>query len=403
MMQTEKFGDLPISGGLRKAIQDMGFETMTPIQAKAIPLILEGRDIIGQAQTGTGKTLAYGLPMLDSVHPGVRKTQAIVLCPTRELAVQVARELKKVLTYKRGVHVQPIYGGQPIGPQIQVLRAGVQVVIGTPGRTIDHIRRGTLKLDHVKTAVLDEADEMLQMGFIDDVETILQRVPTERQTLLFSATMPNPILKLTRKYQRDPEFVKVVQRQLTVPQLKQYYLGVKEGTKVDVLCRLIDIHGLKSSLVFCNMKRRVDEVVTKLGSRGYLAQGLHGDMTQPQRTRAMDRFRRNMSGILVATDVAARGIDVKDIEAVFNYDLPQDEGYYVHRIGRTARAGKRGQAFSFVVGREIGKLREIEAYASTKIACIPVPPLTNVGGVKNIPPRESEGDGRSMGHRARWT
>jgi ATP-dependent RNA helicase DeaD len=403
MMQTEKFGDLPISGELRKAIQDMGFETMTPIQAKAIPLILEGRDIIGQALTGTGKTLAYGLPMLDSVHPGVRKTQAIVLCPTRELAVQVARELKKVLTYKRGVHVQPIYGGQPIGPQIQALRAGVQVVIGTPGRTIDHIRRGTLKLDHVKTAVLDEADEMLQMGFIDDVETILQRVPKERQTLLFSATMPNPILKLTRKYQRDPEFVKVVQRQLTVPQLKQYYLGVKEGAKVDVLCRLIDIHGLKSSLVFCNMKRRVDEVVTKLGSRGYLAQGLHGDMTQPQRTRAMDRFRRNMSGILVATDVAARGIDVKDIEAVFNYDLPQDEGYYVHRIGRTARAGKRGQAFSFVVGREIGKLREIEAYAATKIACIPVPPLTNVGGVKNIPPRESEGEGRSRGHRARWT
>jgi ATP-dependent RNA helicase DeaD len=403
MMQTEKFGDLPISGELRKAIQDMGFETMTPIQAKAIPLILEGRDIIGQALTGTGKTLAYGLPMLDSVHPGVRKTQAIVLCPTRELAVQVARELKKVLTYKRGVHVQPIYGGQPIGPQIQALRAGVQVVIGTPGRTIDHIRRGTLKLDHVKTAVLDEADEMLQMGFIDDVETILQRVPKERQTLLFSATMPNPILKLTRKYQRDPEFVKVVQRQLTVPQLKQYYLGVKEGAKVDVLCRLIDIHGLKSSLVFCNMKRRVDEVVTKLGSRGYLAQGLHGDMTQPQRTRAMDRFRRNMSGILVATDVAARGIDVKDIEAVFNYDLPQDEGYYVHRIGRTARAGKRGQAFSFVVGREIGKLREIEAYAATKIACIPVPSLTNVGGVKNIPPRESEGEGRSRGHRARWT
>ena len=402
-MQTEKFGDLPISGELRKAVRDMGFETMTPIQAKAIPLILEGRDIIGQAQTGTGKTLAYGLPMLDSVHPGVRKTQAIVLCPTRELAVQVAGELKKVLTYKRGVHVQPIYGGQPIGPQIQALRAGVQVVIGTPGRTIDHIRRGTLKLDHVKTAVLDEADEMLQMGFIDDVETILQKVPKERQTLLFSATMPNPILKLTRKYQRDPEFVKVVQRQLTVPQLKQYYLGVKEGTKVDVLCRLIDIHGLKSSLVFCNMKRRVDEVVTKLGSRGYLAQGLHGDMTQPQRTRAMDRFRRNMSGILVATDVAARGIDVKDIEAVFNYDLPQDEGYYVHRIGRTARAGKMGQAFSFVVGREIGKLRNIEAYAATKIACIPVPPLANVGGVKNIPLRENEGEGRSRGHRARWT
>jgi ATP-dependent RNA helicase DeaD len=381
-MQAERFEDLAISRELRKAVQDVGFEVMTPIQVKAIPLILEGRDIIGQAQTGTGKTLAFGLPILDSICPSIRKTQAIVLCPTRELAVQVAEELKRVLTYKRDVKVLAVYGGQPIEQQNHALRAGVHIVIGTPGRTIDHINRGTLRIDTVKTAVLDEADEMLNMGFIDDVETILRRTPAERQTLLFSATMPKPILALTRKYQRQPEFVKVVQRQLTVPRVKQYYLGLREGAKVDVLCRLIDIHGLKSSLVFCNMKKRVDKVVMELEARGYPAQGLHGDMTQPQRMRAMDRFRRNRSEILVATDVAARGIDVEDIEAVFNYDLPKDEEYYVHRIGRTARAGKSGQAFSFVVGREIGKLREIETYAATKIACMPVPSPNDAGELK---------------------
>jgi ATP-dependent RNA helicase DeaD len=381
-MQAEKFEDLRISRELRKAVKEVGFEAMTPIQAKAIPLILEGKDIIGQAQTGTGKTLAFGLPLLDSIHPGIRKTQAIVLCPTRELAVQVAEELKRVLTYKRDVKVLAIYGGQPIERQIHGLRAGAHVIIGTPGRTIDHMNRGTLKIDAVKTAVLDEADEMLNMGFIEDVETILRRTPAERQTLLFSATMPKPILNLTRKYQREPELVKVVQRQLTVPHVKQYYLGLREGIKVDVLCRLIHIHGLKSSLVFCNMKRRVDHVVMELEARGYPALGLHGDMTQPQRMRAMDRFKRNRAEILVATDVAARGIDVEDIEAVFNYDLPKDQQYYVHRIGRTARAGKSGKAFSFVVGREIGKLREIEAYAATKIACIPVPSPNVVREVK---------------------
>jgi ATP-dependent RNA helicase DeaD len=397
-MQTEKFDDLAISKELHRAVQNFGFETMTPIQAKAIPLILGGKDVIGQAQTGTGKTLAFGLPVLDKIHAGIKKTQAVVLCPTRELAIQVAEELKSVLTYKRDVKVLPVYGGQPIEGQIHALRAGAHVVIGTPGRTIDHINRGTLKLDKVKTVVLDEADEMLNMGFIDDVETILQRVPPERQTLLFSATMPKPILNLTRKYQREPEFVKVVQKQLTVPRVEQYYLGVREGTKVDVLCSLIDKHSLKSSLVFCNMKRRVDEVVMKLGARGYLAQGLHGDMTQPQRVRAMDRFKRNISEILVATDVAARGINVEDIEAVFNYDLPNDKEYYVHRIGRTARAGKSGHAFSFVVGREIGKLREIEAYAATKIACMPVPLLAHVERVKVIPSQKAKGQGRHRQH-----
>ena len=360
----------------------MGFEEMTPIQARAIPLILEGKDIIGQAQTGTGKTLAFGLPILQSIHPKIKKMQAIILCPTRELAIQVAEEIKSALKYKRDIVILAVYGGQPIDRQIRILKSGAHIVIGTPGRTIDHINRGTLKLDTVKTVVLDEADEMLNMGFIDDVEMILKRTPKERQTLLFSATMPKPILDLTRKYQKDPEYVRVVHKQLTVPNVEQYYFEVKESVKLDVLCRLIDMYGLKSSLVFCNMKRRVDEVVMHLEARGYPALGLHGDMTQSQRTQAMDIFKRNASEILVATDVAARGIDVENIEAVFNYDIPQDEEYYVHRVGRTARAGKKGLAFTFVVGREIYKLRDIESYASTKITRKSIPTLTDVEEVK---------------------
>jgi ATP-dependent RNA helicase DeaD len=381
-METEKFEELNLSKELRRAVRDLGFEEMTPIQAKTIPLILEGRDVIGQAQTGTGKTLAFGLPILESIHPRIRKPQVIILCPTRELAIQVAEELQGVLKYKREITVLPVYGGQPIDRQIRTLNAGAHVIIGTPGRTIDHIKRGTLKLETVKIVVLDEADEMLNMGFIDDVEEILQHIPRERQTLLFSATMPKPILNLTRKYQKEPQFIKVVHQQLTVPNVEQSYFEVREASKLDILCRVIDRYGLKSSLVFCNMKRRVDEVVMHLEARGYPAQGLHGDMTQPQRDQAMSRFKRNRTEILVATDVAARGLDIDNIEAVFNYDLPQDEEYYVHRIGRTARAGKSGQAFSFVVGREVYKLHEIEAYASTKIARSPVPSIEDIEEVR---------------------
>lgn len=381
-MATEKFEDLAISKDLLRAIQDVGFEEMTPIQAQAIPPILEGKDVIGQAQTGTGKTLAFGLPILESIQPKIKKLQAIVLCPTRELAIQVADEMKRILKFKKDVVILAVYGGQPIDRQIRVLKSGAHIMIGTPGRTIDHINRGTLKLDSIKTVVLDEADEMLNMGFIDDVEIILQKTPKERQTLLFSATMPKPILDLTRRYQRNPELIKVVHKQLTVPNVEQYYLDVKEGIKLDVLCRLIDLYGFKSSLIFCNMKRRVDEVVMHLEARGYPALGLHGDMTQQQRNHAMDKFKRNASEILVATDVAARGIDVENIEAVFNYDIPQDEEYYVHRIGRTARAGKSGLAFTFVVGRELYKLREIESYASTKIPRRSIPTLTDVEEVK---------------------
>jgi ATP-dependent RNA helicase DeaD len=381
-METERFDDLKISKELLKAIREIGFEEMTPIQAKAIPLILQGRDIIGQAQTGTGKTLAFGLPLLDSINPKLKRPQAIILCPTRELAIQVAEELQSVLKHKRDITVLPVYGGQPIDRQIRTLKTGAHVIVGTPGRTIDHIRRGTLKLETVKIVVLDEADEMLNMGFIDDVETILQHIPEERQTLLFSATMSELILNLTRTYQKNPEFVKVVHKQLTVPNVEQSYFEVRESAKLDVLCRIVDMFGLKSSLVFCNTKRKVDEVVAQLDGRAYLAQGLHGDMTQVQRLHAMERFKRNRSEILVATDVAARGLDIDNIEAVFNYDMPQDEEYYVHRIGRTARAGKSGLAFSFVVGSEIHMLREIESYASIKVDHKKIPSIADVEGTK---------------------
>jgi ATP-dependent RNA helicase DeaD len=381
-METERFEDLPISKELRRAIEEVGFEEMTPIQAQSIPLILQGKDIIGQAQTGTGKTLAFGLPILERINPKLKKPQAIILCPTRELAIQVAEEFQSVLTHKKDITVLPVYGGQPIDRQIRTLKAGAHVIIGTPGRTIDHIGRGTLKLDAIKVVVLDEADEMLNMGFIEDVEKILQHIPDERQTLLFSATMPPPILNLTHLYQKNPELVKVVHKQLTVPNVEQSYFEVRESTKLDVLCRVVDMYVLKSSLVFCNTKRKVDEVVGQLEARGYLAQGLHGDMTQVQRLRAMERFKRNHTEILVATDVAARGLDINDIEAVFNYDMPQDEEYYVHRIGRTARAGKSGQAFSFVVGSEIHNLRSIEIYASTKVNHKKIPTVADIEGMK---------------------
>ena len=375
---TEKFEHLSLSREISKAIADMGFEETTPIQAQTIPVVLEGKDIIGQSQTGTGKTIAFGIPIIEKLNAKSKNVQAIILCPTRELAIQVAEELKRLLIYRKDINILPVYGGQPIDRQIRALKSGIHIVIGTPGRVIDHINRSTLKLNNVKTVVLDEADEMLNMGFIDDVETILDKVPEERQTLLFSATMPKPILNLTKRYQKNPEFIKVVHKQLTVPRVKQVYFEMKESMKLETLCRLIDMYNLKSSLVFCNMKKRVDELVMHLQARGYMADGLHGDLTQPQRDRAMGKFRKNSTEILVATDVAARGIDVDDIEAVFNYDLPQDEEYYVHRIGRTARAGKKGHAFTFVVGREIYKLREIQNYANIKIERKPVPSFADV-------------------------
>ena len=373
-----KFEELNIDSRILRAIVDMGFEETSPIQAKAIPAVKEGRDVIGQAQTGTGKTAAFGIPMLEKVDPKDKHVQAVVLCPTRELAIQVADEIRKLAKYMHGVKVLPIYGGQDIVKQIRSLKSGVQIVIGTPGRVMDHMRRKTVKFDHVHMITLDEADEMLNMGFREDIETILKEFPEERQTVLFSATMPQPIMEIARDYQKDAELIKVVRKELTVQNIQQYYFEVAPKSKEEVLSRLIDIYNPKLSIVFCNTKKQVDDLTSALKGRGYFAEGLHGDLKQQQRDRVMDNFRKGRVDILVATDVAARGIDVDDVDVVFNYDLPQDEEYYVHRIGRTGRAGREGLAFSFVVGRDVYKLKEIQRYCKTKIIAKKVPSLNDV-------------------------
>ncbi|MDZ4711251.1 MAG: DEAD/DEAH box helicase [bacterium] len=381
-MNTLKFDELNLSKEVQRAVTDMGFEEATPIQSQAIPIILQGRDVIGQAQTGTGKTASFGIPIIEGIDSHLKKVQAIVLCPTRELAIQVSEELGELLKYKKNVKIVPIYGGQSIDRQIRSIQSGVQIVIGTPGRVIDHINRGTLKLGEVKMVVLDEADEMLDMGFREDIELILKQVPDERQTVMFSATMPKQILDLSRKYLTNPEHIKVVHKEITAPNVNQYYIELKPGMKLEVLTRLIDIYNPKLSLVFSNTKRGVDDLVSHLQARGYSADGLHGDLKQQMRDRVMGKFRTGKLEILVATDVAARGIDVDDIDAVFNYDMPQDDEYYVHRIGRTARAGRKGQAFTFVVGREFRAIKEIERYTKTKIISIPIPSIKDVEEVR---------------------
>lgn len=361
----------------------MGFEEASPIQTEAIPVVLEGRDIIGQAQTGTGKTAAFGIPTIESIDEGDRSVQALILCPTRELAIQVSGEIQKLAKYKSGISVVPIYGGQAYDRQLRALKQGVQIVIGTPGRVMDHIERGTLVLDNVKKIILDEADEMLDMGFREDIEYVLERIPEERQTIFFSATMSKPIMEMTKRYQTDPVLVKVVHQELTVTNIDQVYFEVRNSAKPEVLSRLLDMYNLKSVIVFCNTKRMVDELVSDLQARGYFAEGLHGDMTQNHRSSVMQKFRNGTLEILVATDVAARGIDVENVEAVFNYDLPQDEESYVHRIGRTGRAGKSGKAFSFVGGRSDGyKLKDIMRYTKAKIVLQHVPSLEDVNEIR---------------------
>lgn len=377
-MEITKFEDLQINENIKKAVAEMGFEEPSPIQAKSIPVILEGRDVIGQAQTGTGKTAAFSIPILEMVDSSDKSLQAIVLCPTRELAIQVSQEIRKLAKYMHGIKALPIYGGQPIERQIKALKGGVQIIIGTPGRTIDHIKRRTLKTENVKMVVLDEADEMLDMGFREDIETILENVPDERQTTFFSATMPKAILELTKKYQNNPEHIKVVRKELTVENIKQYYIETRSSNKIEVLSRLIDVYNPKLSVVFCNTKKGADELVGELQGRGYFADALHGDLKQVQRDIVMDKFRNGTIDILVATDVAARGIDVDDVECVFNFDLPQDEEYYVHRIGRTGRAGREGISFSFVYGRDIRKMKDIERYTKSKLIKHPIPTVGDV-------------------------
>ena len=349
-----------------RAIREMGFEKLSPIQEQAIPYLLQGEDIIGQAQTGTGKTAAFGIPAIQHINPDVKKLQTIILCPTRELAIQAAEELRKIAKYMHGIKVLPVYGGQDISRQIAGL-LGVQIIVGTPGRVMDHMRRRTIKLDLVNMVVLDEADEMLNMGFREDMELILGQIPGEHQTALFSATMPKPILEITDRFQNDAKLVKVAAQELTIPLVSQKFYRVKNQDKDAACVRLLEYYQPKLTLIFCNTKKKVDELSDLLKEQGFQAEGLHGDLSQAQRDAVMKRFRNGGTSILIATDVAARGIDVDDVEAVINYDIPQDIEYYVHRIGRTGRAGRKGRSFTFANSREIYKIREIERVCHTTI------------------------------------
>lgn len=362
-----RYDESGIDERILRAVEEMGFVHMTPIQEKAIPVFLEGKDVIGQAQTGTGKTAAFGIPMLQKIDEEDRGLQGMILCPTRELAMQAAQQLRQFAKYMHNIRVLPVYGGQDIGRQIKALKGGVQIIVGTPGRVMDHMRRHTIRLDGLKMVVLDEADEMLNMGFREDMETILKEIPGEHQTALFSATMPEPILRITDQFQKDAVMVKMVKKELTVDRIAQYLYYIHRGDKEAAAARLIEYYDLKRGLIFCNTKSMVDELAENLKNRGISAEGLHGDMSQAQRDTVMKRFRSGNLQMLIATDVAARGIDVNDVDSVINYDVPQDIEYYVHRIGRTGRAGKEGMSFTLAARRESFRIREIERTCKTKL------------------------------------
>lgn len=370
------FADFGLSKDVEKAVLNMGFEEPTPIQAQAIPIALRGKDMIGQAQTGTGKTTAFGVPLLEQINTD-EGIQGLVLCPTRELAVQVAEELNRIGQVK-GVRTLPIYGGQDIGRQIRALKNRPQVIAATPGRLIDHLDRKTIKLGTIKMVVLDEADEMLNMGFIEDIEKILSTVPDERQTLLFSATMPRRIQSLAERFMKEPELVKVKSKEMTVTNIEQHYVEVHEKQKFDVLCSLLDIQTPELAIIFGRTKKRVDEVVDGLIKRGYSAEGIHGDIPQAKRDQVIRRFKEQSIDIMVATDVAARGLDISGVSHVYNFDIPQDPESYVHRIGRTGRAGKKGIALTFVSPREIDHLRIIENVTKKKMDKMAVPSMQDV-------------------------
>lgn len=366
------FQDLGLSPAMMRSIKKMGFEEATPIQAQTIPLSLENKDLIGQAQTGTGKTAAFGIPLIEKVDKDLDAIQGIVVAPTRELAIQVSEELYKI-GYGKRVRVLPIYGGQDINRQIRALKKNPHIIVGTPGRLIDHINRKTMRLDRVHTAILDEADEMLNMGFIEDIEAILAQIPTERQTLLFSATMPAPIQKIAETFMKDPQIVRVKTKEVTVSSIEQFYVEVQERNKFDVLTRLLDIQSPELAIVFGRTKRRVDELSEALNLRGYMAEGIHGDLSQAKRLSVLKKFKEGNIDVLVATDVAARGLDISGVTHVYNFDIPQDPESYVHRIGRTGRAGKTGMALTFVTHREKSYLGVVERTTKRKMEKL-VPP-----------------------------
>ena len=373
-----RFSDLNLSSELLQAIDDMGFESPSEVQEASIPIILEGRDVLAQAQTGTGKTASFGIPIIEGMEEDADDLEALVLVPTRELARQVSEELKKLAKYKKFINIVPIYGGADMGKQLRDLKRGASIVVGTPGRVMDHMKRKTIRLDGLKFLTFDEADEMFDMGFRDDMKTIIERTNPDRQTLFFSATFDNDIREFSRLYQRDPAKVIIEKKELTAEKIEQFYLELNRNMKTEILNRLILIHKPKKSIIFCNTKRMVEALEVEIAQRGYKVDSLHGDMRQSSRDNVMKKFRNGTIDVLIATDVAARGLDVSDIDLVFNYDLPQQAEYYVHRIGRTARAGKKGASFTFVTSRDYPKFREIEKYANIKMEKMKLPTKADV-------------------------
>ena len=369
------FSELGLDRSSMRSIEKMGFEEASPIQAQTIPLALEGKDIIGQAQTGTGKTAAFGIPLMEKIDIKDENIQGIVVAPTRELAIQVSEELFK-LGYGKRARVLAVYGGQDIDRQIRALKKKPHIIVGTPGRLLDHIKRKNIRLGDVKTVVLDEADEMLNMGFIEDIESILSNVPSERQTLLFSATMPDPIRKIAERFMQDPTLVRVKAKEMTVDRIEQFYVELRENEKFDTLARLLDIQTPELAIVFGRTKRRVDELSSALNIRGYMAEGIHGDLSQAKRLSVLKKFKEGSIDVLVATDVAARGLDISGVTHVYNFDIPQDPESYVHRIGRTGRAGKHGMAVTFVTPRERGQLRAVENTTKKRMEKMKTPTLT---------------------------
>lgn len=373
-----RFSDLNLSSELLRAIDDLGFESPSEVQEASIPIILEGRDVLAQAQTGTGKTASFGIPIIEGMEEDADDLQALVLVPTRELARQVSEELKKLAKYKKFINIVPIYGGADMGKQLRELKRGASIVVGTPGRVMDHMNRKTVRLDGLKFLTFDEADEMFDMGFRDDMKTIIEKTNPDRQTLFFSATFDNDIREFSRLYQRDPAKVIIEKKELTAEKIEQFYLELNRNMKTEILNRLILIHKPKKSIIFCNTKRMVEALEVEIAQRGYKVDSLHGDMRQSSRDNVMKKFRNGTIDVLIATDVAARGLDVSDIDLVFNYDLPQQAEYYVHRIGRTARAGKKGASFTFVTSRDYPKFREIEKYANIKMEKMKLPTKVDV-------------------------
>ncbi|WP_125587966.1 DEAD/DEAH box helicase [Companilactobacillus jidongensis] len=370
-----KFSELNLDSRLLQAVNEAGFEETTPIQAETIPMVLAGDDVIGQAQTGTGKTAAFGLPILDAIDMSSTDIQALIISPTRELAIQTQEELYRLGRDKK-VRVQSVYGGSDIRRQIRALKNHPNIVVGTPGRMLDHINRRTLKLGNVKTVVLDEADEMLDMGFVEDIESILSNVPNVHQTLLFSATMPKPIMRIADKFMTEPKIVKIKSKELTADKIDQYYVKARDFEKFDLMTRIFDVQGPELALIFGRTKRRVDELTRGLQARGYNAEGLHGDLSQDKRTSVLRKFKAGKLEFLVATDVAARGLDISGVSHVYNYDIPQDPDSYVHRIGRTGRAGHSGVSVTFVTPNEMGYLRTIENLTKKRMKPL-APPTDN--------------------------